>query len=103
MSTDDIEIEVVYALPLTQDITRLRVPVGTTVAEAIGRSAILTRHPEAEVNPRRVAVLGRLAAPDMVLHDHDRIEILRPLAIDPKEARRLRASTRRRRGLESED
>ena len=97
MSAEDIEIEVVYALPLTQDITWLRVPAGTTVAQAIDRSAILTRHPEAEANLQRVAVLGRLATPDTVLHDHDRIEILRPLAIDPKEARRLRASTRRRR------
>jgi putative ubiquitin-RnfH superfamily antitoxin RatB of RatAB toxin-antitoxin module len=103
MNADDVEIEVVYALPLTQDITRLRVPVGTTVAEAIERSAVLTRHPEAEVNLKRVAIFGRLATPDTVLRDHDRVEILRPLAIDPKEARRLRVSTRRRRGLQRED
>ena len=103
MSADDVEVEVVYALPLTQDITRLRVSAGTTVAEAIERSAVLARHPEAEANLKRVAVLGRLATPDPVLHDHDRIEILRPLTIDPKEARRLRASTRRRRGLQHED
>ena len=97
MSADDVDIEVVYALPLTQDITRLRVPAGTTVAEAIERSALLTRHPEAKANLRQVAILGRLANLDAVLHDHDRVEILRPLAIDPKEARRLRAPTRRQR------
>jgi len=100
MSADDIEVEVVYALPLAQHATRFRVPAGTTVAEAIERSGILVRHPEIEVNLRRVAVLGRLTTPDTVLHDHDRVEILRPLAIDPKEARRLRASTRRRRSLQ---
>jgi putative ubiquitin-RnfH superfamily antitoxin RatB of RatAB toxin-antitoxin module len=97
MSATEIEVEIVYALPLAQDVDRLRVPAGTTVAEAIERSAIPSRHPGAGVNLERVAVLGRLAAPDTVLHDLDRIEILRPLTIDPKEARRLRASTRRRR------
>jgi hypothetical protein len=102
MSAHDIEVEVVYALVLTQDTTRLRVPAGTTVAQAIEQSGIPERHPEADVNLRRVAVLGRLARPDTILHDHDRVEILRPLAIDPKEARRLRASTRRRR-LQQED
>ena len=103
MSADDIEVEVVYALPLTQDTTRLRVPAGTTVVQAIEQSGIAARHPEAEVNLSRVAVLGHLATPDTVLHDRDRVEILRPLAIDPKEARRLRASTRRRRGLQHKD
>jgi len=98
MSANDIEVEVVYALALTQDIARLRVPAGTTVAQAIERSGIRERHPEAEMNPGRVAILGRLATPDTVLHDGDRIEILRPLVIDPKEARRVRASTRHRRG-----
>jgi len=103
MSAHDIEVEVVCALPLTQDTTRLRVPAGTTVAQAIERSGIVARQPEVEVNLRRVAALGRLTAPDTVLRDHDRIEILRPLTIDPKEARRLRASTRRRRTLQHKD
>ena len=99
MSVGDIEVEVVYALPLMQDIARLRVRAGTTVAEAIERSAVLTRHPEAEVNLRRVAICGQPATLDTVLQDQDRVEILRPLTIDPKDARRLRASARRPRGV----
>jgi putative ubiquitin-RnfH superfamily antitoxin RatB of RatAB toxin-antitoxin module len=27
---------------------------------------------------------------DTALHDHDRVELTRPLTVDPKEARRLR-------------
>ena len=96
MSGEEIEVEVVYALPLTQEITRLRIPAGTTVADAILRSAVAIRHPEIGTGRERVAIYGRMASPDTVLHDKDRVEILRPLTADPKEARRQRASRRRR-------
>ena len=47
----------------------------------------------------RVAVWGRLLAPDALsvtpLADCDRVELLRPLAVDPKEARRRRERTQR--------
>jgi putative ubiquitin-RnfH superfamily antitoxin RatB of RatAB toxin-antitoxin module len=39
---------------------------------------------------------GRRVAPGTALHDGDRIEILRPLAVDPKEGRRRRAQKARR-------
>ena len=38
-----------------------------------------------------VAVFGLAASADTVLHEGDRIELLRPLRMDPKQARRLRA------------
>jgi putative ubiquitin-RnfH superfamily antitoxin RatB of RatAB toxin-antitoxin module len=95
MTRDEIEIEVVYALPLAQEITRLRMPAGSTVAEAIRRSGVAARHPELSTSHAQVAVYGRVATPDSVLHDQDRVEILRPLTADPKEARRQRASRRR--------
>ncbi|EGO81055.1 hypothetical protein XFEB_02135 [Xylella fastidiosa EB92.1] len=37
------------------------------------------------------AVFGVLVTSDHVLNDGDRVELLRPLLIDPKEARRRRA------------
>jgi uncharacterized protein len=96
MNRDEIEVEVVYALPLAQEITRLRIPAGTTVAEAVLLSAVALRHPEVGTGQERVAIYGRVASPDTVLRDRDRVEILRPLTADPKEARRQRASPRRR-------
>jgi putative ubiquitin-RnfH superfamily antitoxin RatB of RatAB toxin-antitoxin module len=45
-----------------------------------------------------VAVWGRAAAPDRVLDDGDRVEIVRPLKVDPKEARRLRYEVQGDRG-----
>jgi putative ubiquitin-RnfH superfamily antitoxin RatB of RatAB toxin-antitoxin module len=96
MSREEIEVEVVYALPLAQEITRLRIPAGTTVADAILRSAVAVRHPEIGAGHERVAIYGRVASADTVLHDKDRVEILRPLTADPKEARQQRASRQRR-------
>jgi putative ubiquitin-RnfH superfamily antitoxin RatB of RatAB toxin-antitoxin module len=45
-----------------------------------------------------VAVWGRAAAPDRLLDDGDRVEIVRPLKVDPKEARRLRYEVQGDRG-----
>ena len=87
-----IEVEVVFALPFAQDICRLRVPAGTTVAQVIERAGVMARHPEIDLKKDRVAVYGRIVSPDMVLQDRDRVEILRPLNADPKEVRRRRAS-----------
>ena len=92
MSGREIEVEVVYALPLAQDICHVRIPAGATVEQAIVRAGILARHPEIDVTNGRVAVYGRVIALDTVLHDGDRVEILRPLKVDPKEVRRRRAS-----------
>ena len=93
MSLPEIQIEVVYALPLEQDTTVLRVPAGTTVAQAIERSGVAARHPEVE--EARAAIYGRRVTEETVLRDKDRVELLRPLTADPKEARRARASARR--------
>lgn len=92
MSNRVIEVEVVFALPFAQDICRLRVPAGTTVAQVIERAGVMARHPEIDLKKDRVAVYGRIVSPDMVLQDRDRVEILRPLNADPKEVRRRRAS-----------
>ncbi len=95
MSAREIEVEVVYALSLAQDICGLRVPEGTTVAQAIERAGVAVRHPEIDLEAFRVAVYGRLVSPDVLLKDRDRVEILRPLNANPKEVRRRRAALAR--------
>ncbi len=82
----------------------LEVPRGTTVADALAASGIAGRIARSGVVPAGqgpldglgVAVLGRPASPDEVLHEHDRIELLPPLTVDPKIARQRRAEHRRR-------
>jgi len=87
---------VAYALPLAQDVCRIEVGERTSVGEAIALSLVCERHPEIDLTRNRVAIFGRLVTLETLLRDRDRVEILRPLIVDPKEARRRRARRRPR-------
>ena len=88
---DRINIEVVYALPGEQTLLKRTVPAGTTVAEALQASGVLAKHPEIDMDKNKLGIFGKLTKADAVLRDKDRIEIYRPLIVDPKEVRRKRA------------
>ncbi len=88
---DQIEVEVVYALPHEQTLFKVKLPKGSTVAEAIQRSGVLEKHPEIDVAKNKLGIFGKLAKADAPLRDKDRVEIYRPLIADPKEIRRPRA------------
>ncbi len=84
-------VQVVVAWPHRHAMRELQLEEGATVADAV-RLADLA--PAAEV--AGVAVFGAIARPAQRLHEGDRVELLRPLVVDPKEARRRRAATRNR-------
>lgn len=88
-----MQVEVVYALPASQDIARLDLPAGASAADALAASGLLARH-GLEDGKVELGIGGRLVAPASPLRDGDRVEILRPLAQDPREARRRRARRR---------
>ena len=88
-----LEVEVVYALPERCWSARVRLPAPATVAQAISMANLDV--PGLVVDPARLAVFGRAVTPDSPLRDGDRVEILRPLLVDPKDARAQRAGTRR--------
>jgi putative ubiquitin-RnfH superfamily antitoxin RatB of RatAB toxin-antitoxin module len=88
---DQINIEVVYALPDEQILLKRTLPAGSTVADAIQASGVLTRHPEIDLAANKLGIFGKLTKADAVVRDRDRIEIYRPLIADPKEVRRQRA------------
>ena len=69
----------------------LALPAPATALDAIRASGLLERHPELGLGEPLIGIWGRACAPDTVLAEGDRIEIYRPLAMDPNEARRLRA------------
>jgi hypothetical protein len=87
----NIEIEVAYALPENQLVRRLDLPAGTTAKQAVEFSGITSLFPEIDLSRNKLGIFGKLVSPDTVLHDRDRVEIYRPLAVDPKESRRKRA------------
>jgi putative ubiquitin-RnfH superfamily antitoxin RatB of RatAB toxin-antitoxin module len=87
-----IEVEVVYALAERQALVVITVPSDATVGEAIELSGIAKQFPEQDLSVCTLGIWGRLAASDQLLQDGDRIEIYRPLNIDPREARRQLAT-----------
>ena len=91
-----IEVELIYALPTEQNLLKLVVAEGSTVQSVIEQSNILKQHPEIELNNIKVGIFSRLADLCHVVREGDRIEIYRPLVINPMEARRLRAPIRRK-------
>jgi uncharacterized protein len=90
-----LRIEVVYASEKEQRIVCLELPVGATVGGAIERSGLLTRYPEIDLTRNRVGIYSKFVTLGRVLRDNDRVEIYRPLALDPKEIRRRRAAKHR--------
>ncbi len=87
-----IEVEIVYALLSRQVLKKIQVPAGTTLEQAIHLSGIMKQFPEIDLGKNRIGVFGRLAERDALVKSRDRVEIYRPLLIDPKEARKLRVS-----------
>jgi uncharacterized protein len=95
---DLITVEVAYALPHKQKIIALLVEPGTTALEAVKRSKITDHFPDLDITAAKMGIFGQSlgtkgleAADKHILHAGDRVEIYRPLASDPKEARRKRA------------
>ncbi|OSI15241.1 RnfH family protein [Neisseria dumasiana] len=85
-----VEIEIVYGTADKQLLQRLSVAEGTTAREAVLQSCIAEEFPEADVQNAPLGIFGKAVKDDTVLRDKDRVEVYRPLLIDPKEARRLR-------------
>jgi putative ubiquitin-RnfH superfamily antitoxin RatB of RatAB toxin-antitoxin module len=90
-----VRVSVVYALPDRQVLRELELPDSATVAEAVARSGLLEQFPEIGSTPLACAIYGRAVVDSQVLRAGDRVEILRPLQVDPKESRR-RAAARSR-------
>jgi putative ubiquitin-RnfH superfamily antitoxin RatB of RatAB toxin-antitoxin module len=88
-----IHISVVYADPQRQIVREIEIASDATVHDAIQVSGILGECP-ADFTPAGLGIFGRRVTADARLRDGDRIELYRPLLIDPKEARLRRAKKR---------
>lgn len=81
-----MRVEVVLALPRDHRLVVLELPGTATVADAVAASGL----PLGGIDG--YALHGVRAAADAPLAEGDRVELLRPLLLDPKEARRRRAA-----------
>jgi putative ubiquitin-RnfH superfamily antitoxin RatB of RatAB toxin-antitoxin module len=69
---------------------QLVVPEGTTASQAIADSGVALIFPNLKLSTAVFGIWGRKSTLDQVLRDQDRLEIYRPLTVDPKVARRER-------------
>ncbi|NYH20440.1 hypothetical protein GGD41_007782 [Paraburkholderia bryophila] len=93
-----MSIEVCYALPDEQALIAVDLPEGATLQQALDASGILQRFPRIDLTTQKVGVFGKIKALDAVLADHDRVEIYRPLLVDPKLSRQRRVAKTRKAG-----
>ena len=79
-----MRVEVVHALPGGEEAVSVDLPAGSTVADALAKSGLACR-------AGKVGIYGKVVSRTTRLADGDRVELYRPLEVDPKEARRRRA------------
>ena len=91
-----IDVELVQALPGESRSLRLQLAAGTTVGEALRLAIEAGFEPAGVVDPGCLAVFGQAVTPATTLRAGDRLELLRPLLVDPKQQRRERAGRARR-------
>ena len=89
-----IEIEVAYATPDKQLILTLSVAADCTVYDAVRASGIDKKFPEIDLDSSKMGVFSKLVSKPKIqtLSPGDRIEVYRPLLIDPKANRKKRAA-----------
>lgn len=98
-----IEVEVAFARPDKQRIIAMKVAEGTSAYDAVVASGIISEFPEIDPDSNPMGIFskplngkGRPWPTEYRLRPGDRVEIYRPLTIDPKQARLQRAADRAR-------
>ncbi len=83
-----MKIEVVYALPDAKgSYLSTDVPEGFTAHQVLSHIDFFRIHPEVDLAQNKIGVFGKHVSPDHVLTEGDRLEIYRPIYVDPKIAR----------------
>lgn len=82
----ELRVEVVLARPGAAEAVSLSLAPGATLREALVASGL-----PVDFEKQAFGIFGKRAALGHRLADGDRVEVYRPLEVDPKEARRKRA------------
>ena len=90
-----MRIEVVYALPQGAIQRSYDLPIAATVGDALRAASADPAFAGIDLDGSPIGVFGTHARREQPLHPGDRVEIYRPLALDPKAARRARVQQAR--------
>lgn len=85
-----MKVELLRAWPRRFERVEVELPEGASVADALSKADW-----SEDAETIAYAVFGVTVTLQTVLADGDRVELLRPLQADPKDARRRRAEARR--------
>lgn len=89
-----LNVEVAYANEGQVHIFSTQAVQGDTVQEVLNRSGILRECPEIDLQKNKVGIFSKICELETIVNKDCRIEIYRPLLVDPKEARRKRAAVK---------
>ncbi len=92
IESGQIRVEVVHALPHEAVRVALSLPQGSSAGDAFEASGLRQRLPEWGMDSADLGIFGHPCGPERLLRDGDRVEIYRPLQVDPMDARRRRAA-----------
>ena len=86
-----LQVTVAYS-PAPREVIEwaLRLGDGATVMTALQACGLHSAYPDVDLARAEVGIWGSKSAPDVPLRDGDRVEVYRPLLVDPKIARRER-------------
>ena len=90
-----MKIEVAYVGPEGQWLVALELPEGATALEAIDASGLREKLSRDRFEPPRLGIFSTPVEPSRVLRENDRVELYRPLEVDPKDARRARVEKKK--------
>jgi uncharacterized protein len=97
--TNRIQVSLVYSLQARKvEEHNLQLAEGSTIAQALQETGRLQQIPETVLHTLELGVWGKKVPVHTVLQNNDRIELYRPLAVDPKVARRERFAKQGTRG-----
>lgn len=101
MASDDpaarLTVSVAYSPRAGEvDEVTLQLPLGASVADALHSSGLSERHPGIAIDALPVGIWGSFCDRADVLRDRDRVELYRPLQVDPKESRRRRQQVQKK-------
>lgn len=92
LHNQSLAIDVCLGTATTPRLVSLRLPIGSTLKQAVLASQLIE---EKAIDEYRFGIYGELKPLDTLLSNHDRVEIYTPLQIDPKTARALRVKKTR--------
>lgn len=91
MSSPEADVEVVYARPDQQRVIRVPFRAGMTARQAVAASGLAQEFPEIAAQPLLLGIYGCRIEDAHPVRRGDRVEIYRPLKLDPRDARRKAA------------